>query len=147
MKKFKAVPGKGIVASTNTNKKRRPITASSTSDEQMFQKYHNEFINEYENGDAVSDEADIWIEETLMSAVMTAAENAYGADGIEFFAEPSGQGGRGEDFVTLTYPDGSTEDFTINLQDEYQMAADCIRDANSFKECVNMLADALYLDR
>ena len=74
MKKFKAVPGKGIVASTNTNKKRRPITASSTSDEQMFQKYHNEFINEYENGDAVSDEADIWIEETLMSAVMTAAE-------------------------------------------------------------------------
>lgn len=147
MKKFKAVPGKGIVASTNTNKKRRPITASSTSDEQMFQKYHNEFINEYENGDAVSDEADIWIEETLMSAVMTAAENAYGAEGIEFFAEPSGQMGIGEDSVILTYPDGQTDGFTIDLQDEYQMAADCIRDANSFKECVNMLADALYLDR
>lgn len=113
----------------------------------MFQKYHNELINAYENGDAVSDELELWIEETLMPEVLAVAESAYAADDIEFFAEVSSQMGIGSDYVTLTYTDGSTDEFKIDLQEEYQTAADCIRDANSFEECVNMLADALYLNR
>lgn len=61
------------------------------------------------------------------------------------FAEPSGQMGVGSDDVTLTYSDGTEKTFSINLQEETEIALECVRDADNFNQCVDIVMKALYI--
>lgn len=146
MKYIKAIPGKGVVANKKVRGKRivanskgtngRAITASTDTE---FFKYQSIL----EDG-RTTDDLDIWIEETLMAEVVDRATMLYAENGIEFFEEVSGQMGIGSDDVTLTYSDGTTETFSIDLQDERDIILDSIVECNSFEECVSMLVNKLY---
>ncbi len=143
MKRFKAVPGKGIVASSNIKGSKRRAIKASTVDE--FSRFQQECINEYENGGTLSDDLYEWLEETVMGEAISKAEEYYANKGIDFFAEPSGQMGVGSDDVTLTYSDGTEKTFSINLQEETEIALECVRDADNFNQCVDMVMKALYI--
>ena len=146
MKRFKAVLGKGIVANKKVKGKRivadsnrtngRAITAST--DTEFF-----EYLNILDNEGYTEDVA-IWVEETLMAEVVDRATRLYAEDDIEFFEEVSGQMGIGSDDVTLTYSDGTTETFSIDLEDERDIIIETMIDCSDYLECVKKLTDRLY---
>lgn len=146
MQTFKAISGKGIVANKKVKGKRivadsnrtngRAITASTDTE---FFKYQSILENE-----GYTEDVAIWVEETLMAEVVDRATRLYAEDGIEFFEELSGQMGIGSDEVTLTYSDGTTETFSIDLEDERDIIIETMMDCSDYLECVKKLTDRLY---
>lgn len=146
MKRFKTVPENGIVANKKVRGKRivanskrtngRAITASTDTE---FFKYQSILENE-----GYTEDLAIWVEETLMTDVVDRATRLYAEDDIEFFEEVSGQMGIGSDEVTLTYSDGTTETFSIDLEDERDIIIENMMDCSDYLECVKKLTDRLY---
>ena len=146
MNTFKAIPGKCIVANKKVKGKRIVADSNRTNGRAITASTDTEFF-EYQNildNEGYTEDVAIWVEETLMADVVDRATRLYAEDGIEFFEEVSGQMGIGSDEVTLTYSDGTTETFSIDLEDERDIIIETMMDCSDYLECVKKLTDRLY---